>query len=85
MCLPPPKDELQATTEKVNVDDVIWRPFYGNFGEMFNACTSWGAVGPDLGEKDAVISDIPSLVIDGSFDPATPPFYGKTGGGKSPK
>lgn len=71
------EEELQATTEKVNVNDLMWRPFYGDFGEMFKACKSWGSVGPDLGEKDAVISDIPSLVIEGAYDPATPPFYGK--------
>lgn len=71
------QEELQATTSKVNVGDVMWRPFYGEFGEMFDACKSWGTVGPDLGEKDAVISDIPSLIIEGAYDPATPPFYGK--------
>ncbi len=71
------EDELRATSTQVDVETFIWRPFYGNFGEMFNACKSWGAVGPDLGEKDAVVSDIPSLVIAGAFDPATPPFYGK--------
>ncbi len=70
-------DELQAVSEKVDVDKTIWRPFYGNFGKMFEACTSWGAFGPDLGEKDAVINDIPSLVIEGSYDPATPPYLGK--------
>lgn len=71
------EDELLATSERVDVNDVIWRPFYGNFSEMFEACTSWGVEGPDLGEKDAVISDIPSLVIEGAYDPATPPFYGR--------
>ena len=71
------QEELQTTTSKVNVADVMWRPFYGDFSEMFDACKSWGTVGPDLGEKDAVISDIPSLVIEGAYDPATPPFYGK--------
>lgn len=71
------QEELQATTSKVNVGNVMWRPFYGDFGEMFEACKSWGTVGPDLGEKDAVISDIPSLIIEGAYDPATPPFYGK--------
>jgi pimeloyl-ACP methyl ester carboxylesterase len=71
------EDELQAASEKIDVSGIIWRPFYGSFGEMFEACTSWGVVGPDLGEKDAVISDIPSLVIEGAYDPATPPFMGK--------
>ncbi len=71
------QEELQATTEKVNVADLLWRPFYGDFVEMFEACKSWGMAGPDLGEKDAVISSIPSLIIEGAYDPVTPPFYGK--------
>ena len=71
------QEELQLTTNKVNVGDVMWRPFYGDFGEMFEACKSWGTVGPDFGENDAVSSDIPSLIIEGAYDPATPPFYGK--------
>jgi hypothetical protein len=44
---------------------------------MFEACKSWKTAGPDLGEKDAVVSGIPSLIIEGAYDPATPPFYGK--------
>ncbi|MBE0670187.1 MAG: alpha/beta fold hydrolase [Anaerolineales bacterium] len=71
------QEELQATTEKLNINDLVWRPFYGDFAEMFEACKSWKTVGPDLGEKDATISDIPSLIIEGAYDPATPPFYGK--------
>ncbi len=71
------QEELQSTTEKVNVNDVMWRPFYGDFVKMFEACKSWGVTGPDLGEKEAVVSDIPSLIIEGAYDPATPPFYGK--------
>jgi hypothetical protein len=55
----------------------IWRPFYGTPEDMVQACTSWGVTGPFLGENDAVVSDIPSLVIEGSYDPATPPFFGK--------
>ncbi len=71
------EEELQAASEQVDANSVVWRPFYGNFGEMFKACKSWGADGPDLGENDAVVSDIPSLVIAGAYDSATPPFYGK--------
>jgi len=71
------EEELRIASEKVDVNEFVWRPFYGNFGEMFSACKSWGAVGPDLGENEAVVSDIPSLVIEGAYDPATPPFMGK--------
>lgn len=71
------EEELRATMGKVNVSDLIWRPFYGDFGAMFETCKSWGTGGPSLGENDAVVSDIPSLVIEGAYDPSTPPLYGK--------
>jgi pimeloyl-ACP methyl ester carboxylesterase len=71
------KEELKSISETLDVDSAIWRPFYGSFEEMYNACKTWGSVGPDFGENDAVISDIPSIIIEGSFDPATPPFMGK--------
>ncbi len=70
-------EELSLISEKVGVEEKVFRPFYGDFGDMFSGCRNWGIPGPNLGEKDAVVSDIPSLVIEGSFDPATPPFYGK--------
>lgn len=71
------EEELKAVSNNLNVASLIWRPFYGSFEEMYSACKTWGATGPDLGENDAVVSDIPSLIIEGSFDPATPPFMGK--------
>lgn len=70
-------ENLKAASEQLNVENFIWRPFYGDLEKMFNACKTWGAVGPVLGEKDAVISEIPSLVIEGTFDSATPPQFGK--------
>lgn len=71
------KENLQNAEKQVGVKDHVFRPFYSDFGTMYDACKAWGAKGPDLGEKDAVVSDIPSLVIEGSFDPSTPPFFGK--------
>jgi pimeloyl-ACP methyl ester carboxylesterase len=69
-------EELQAAENRLGVKEHVWRPYYGDAGELYKACQSWGAVGPTLGENDAVISDIPSLIIEGSYDPATPPFFG---------
>lgn len=68
--------ELQDATAQLGIEH-IWRPFYGAPGELVSACQSWGASGPYLNENAFVVSDIPSLVIEGSFDPATPPFFGK--------
>lgn len=71
------EEELRLASEQMNVNQAVWRPFYGRFGEMTKACRAWGTAGPTLGENDAVVSNIPSLVIEGAFDPATPPTLGK--------
>ena len=52
-------------------------PFFGDAQSMFNTCKVWGAVPPIVGEDAPTISDIPSLVIEGKFDPVTPPAFGK--------
>ena len=70
-------EQLAAAAEQLQVKNRIWRPFYENFEKMYTACKTWGTQGPVLGEKDAVVSDIPSLVITGTFDAATPPQFGK--------
>jgi pimeloyl-ACP methyl ester carboxylesterase len=50
-------------------------PFIGDAQDMFDDCRVWGSRPPYPGENTPLVSDIPSLVIAGSFDPATPPFY----------
>ena len=71
-----PEKLLEAATQ-LRVKDFVWSPFYGHLDKMFSACKTWGSTGPVLGEKDKVVSDIPSLVITGTFDGATPPQQGK--------
>ncbi len=70
-------EQLAATMGQLKVKEFIWRPFYEDLEKMHSACKTWGSTGPGLGEKDAVVSDIPSLVITGTFDSATPPQDGK--------
>jgi pimeloyl-ACP methyl ester carboxylesterase len=52
-------------------------PFFGDAQAMFNTCKVWAAVPPTAGENDATVSDIPTLIIEGKYDPATPPIFGK--------
>jgi pimeloyl-ACP methyl ester carboxylesterase len=52
-------------------------PFFGDAQSMFDTCKVWGADSPSAGENDAVVSDIPALIIEGKYDPATPPVFGK--------
>ncbi len=40
-------------------------------------CREWGTPAPRPRENEAVVSAIPALVLDGQFDPITPPSYGK--------
>jgi pimeloyl-ACP methyl ester carboxylesterase len=69
-------EQLQSIADKHGVKDYGWLPFYGDASDIFRTCKSWGAKGPSLGENEPVISDIPSLIITGRFDPVTPPMYG---------
>jgi pimeloyl-ACP methyl ester carboxylesterase len=40
-------------------------------------CKAWGAPPPSAIENQAVVSDIPTMIFDGQFDPITPPRYGQ--------
>jgi len=69
-------EELQSIAGRRGVKDYGWLPFYGDADDIFKTCKSWGAQGPFLGENSVLVSDIPSLIITGKFDPVTPPVYG---------
>jgi pimeloyl-ACP methyl ester carboxylesterase len=44
---------------------------------QLTVCQSLGAETPDPKENEPVVSDIPTLVMSGEFDPITPPEFGK--------
>jgi len=70
-------DELEAISTWRGVKDYAWLPFYGDANDLFKSCKSWGSSGPVLDENNIVTSDIPSLVIAGKYDPATPPIFAR--------
>ncbi|HSJ57958.1 MAG TPA: alpha/beta fold hydrolase, partial [Anaerolineae bacterium] len=41
-------------------------------------CDLWGAGTPDAVETEPVTSDVPVLVLEGDYDPITPPAYGRS-------
>lgn len=43
---------------------------------QLTVCQNFGAGTPDPIENEAVVSDIPTLVLSGEFDPITPPAFG---------
>ena len=47
----------------------------------FDVCDSWGARVADPIENQPVESEIPTLVLNGEFDPITPPAWGKLAAG----
>jgi pimeloyl-ACP methyl ester carboxylesterase len=44
---------------------------------LYRICDIWGAKVADPIENQAVISDIPALILGGEYDPVTPPSYGR--------
>jgi len=58
------------------------KPLLGQFAEdtgrdQFSMCRAWRVPAADDVESQAVESDIPTLVLAGSFDPITPPSWGR--------
>jgi pimeloyl-ACP methyl ester carboxylesterase len=45
--------------------------------QMFSICDKWGAGVADPIENAPVVSDIPTLIFAGEFDPITPPKWGE--------
>ena len=77
-------EQLLATTaDQLKIDianhheigDFSRLPFFGTVDDMYQTCKNWGALPPAPGENDPVISDIPTLIITGKYDPTTPPMY----------
>ena len=72
-----PQDLQASRDSQDDLSKYIPLPFFGDAQALFDACKIWGSVPPALGENDAVVSDIPALIIEGKYDPATPPIFGK--------
>ncbi len=71
-------EELQSVldAQKDIVKSYQW-VFFGNAEDIFNTCRVWGSTPPAAGENAPVVSDIPTLIFEGAYDPVTPPMYGK--------
>jgi len=70
-------EQLQSISIDNSMKDYAWLPFYGDANDLFSVCKSWGSVNPAYSENDAVASNIPTLIITGKYDPATPPVYAR--------
>ncbi|HTX93104.1 MAG TPA: alpha/beta fold hydrolase [Anaerolineales bacterium] len=72
-----PGDLQAAMDSQHDIGRYFRLPFFGDAQTLFNTCKVWGSTPPYPGENDPVVSDIPTLVIEGKYDPATPPAFGK--------
>jgi pimeloyl-ACP methyl ester carboxylesterase len=70
-------EEVQIAANRQIIKEFAWLPFYGDTDNVFATCKKWGASGPAYGENAPTISEIPSLIITGAYDPTTPPMYAK--------
>lgn len=60
--------ELEAFTQSA---------LFGGGQVLLDACQAWGAARLDALENAPVVSSIPTLILAGQFDPATPPSFGE--------
>ncbi len=66
-----------AATDPKYLRELSLHPFHGGLNDIFKTCRNWGALPPAYGENDLLVSDIPTLIFAGTYDPTTPPDYGK--------
>ncbi|MGD9099869.1 MAG: alpha/beta hydrolase, partial [Anaerolineae bacterium] len=49
----------------------------GNGEVLFSLCEAWGATPFDPRDDEPLVSDIPTLILTGEYDPTTPPIFGQ--------
>ncbi|MFT5193079.1 MAG: pimeloyl-ACP methyl ester carboxylesterase [Cellvibrionaceae bacterium] len=52
--------------------------YFDDYAFTLESCEVWGAGTADPIENRPVVSDIPTLILAGGFDPVTPPSWGKS-------
>lgn len=71
------KEELPFATQ-AQIEEVLKQhPDYAALGSrgIIELCKAWGVPPADPEENQPVISDVPTLVVSGEFDPVTPPAW----------
>lgn len=69
-------DRTHALMRASEVDDLIATPLVARLYLTLDICDLWTSGTAEPGERDPVVSDIPTLVLAGSLDPVTPPAWG---------
>lgn len=60
-----------------NTEAVGLANIYGSGEALFQICALWQAKPLAAGETAPVVSDLPTLIIAGTYDPTTPPSFGQ--------
>ena len=77
-------EQIFATTPEELAADLAAYPdteawgkigLYGSIDAIFSACEIWEAAPFEAYESEPVVSDIPTLIIAGQYDPTTPPTF----------
>jgi pimeloyl-ACP methyl ester carboxylesterase len=66
----------EATANAASLEPVFAKAYTDYAMWSFTLCDSWDTGGADPIENQAVISDIPTLIFAGRYDPITPPGWG---------
>ncbi len=66
--------EVQETAE--NLPPQIGRIAERDVIDFLALCEAWGVETAEAIENEPVVSDIPTLILAGDYDPITPPYYG---------
>jgi pimeloyl-ACP methyl ester carboxylesterase len=68
------------TNPKHLLTDISTHPEFANFGldaDGWDVCASWATADRPLNFKAPIVSDVPTLVLQGEFDAITPPGIGR--------
>ena len=71
----PSYDALLAAAQ--GVQPQIAHGYILELASLYAICETWGVDSPDPRENEPVVSDIPTLILAGTFDPITPPVWGQ--------
>jgi pimeloyl-ACP methyl ester carboxylesterase len=71
------EDEVNATRTAYPHLQPFFEGIPENTPEIFRLCEGWQVHPPDPVENEPVVSDIPTLILAGEYDPITPPGWGQ--------
>jgi pimeloyl-ACP methyl ester carboxylesterase len=74
------REEVPFTDVAQIRSDISNHPEFANFGldaDDWDVCATWVTADRPLNFKEAIVSDVPTLVLQGEFDAITPPGIGR--------